>query len=115
MSGTNRALGVTGVTWVDLNNELGKGEQTLAELVARVAKYHKRRLGVPPNLIQVHPGTIEAPIEIDGIWIDPQRHILKRHYHAVCVDEKSLPTVVVESVDPAEETVLAQLVDEAPL
>jgi len=99
MPGGNRALGVTGVTWMDQHNELGKGQQSLAEIVAEVIKYHKRRLGVPPNLIQVHPKVVDRPTLVNGVWVEPQRHILLLHFHAVCVPENRLPTPVVDTLE----------------
>jgi len=106
---SNRALGVTGVTWFDTHDDLGKGEQTLAEIVVQVVKYHERRLGETPNLIQVHPSVVSKLTPVGDVWVNPQRHIIKRHYHAVCVKENLLPR------KPAKETSPDQLVIEIGL
>ncbi|NIV32837.1 MAG: hypothetical protein GWN58_26345 [Anaerolineae bacterium] len=98
MGRVNRALNVTGVTWLDRDDELGEGEKTLAQIVRRVVSYHRRRLGVPPNLIQVHIDVIPKPELVRKVWVVPQRHIIRRHYHAVRVDEGKLPS------EPEEES-----------
>ncbi len=88
MGQDNPALNIKGLTWADENDDLGQGNLALAEIVALVAKAHKKRLGRKPNLILVHPSVVEEKTAVNGIDIIPASHMIERHYHAVYTDGK---------------------------